>query len=84
MTNDSIIKLSTPFFYADLFGNVNIFSYISSMKITKDILIAIEKKSARKEMKDAGFFDGRFRSKRYKDKKKEANKKHCRKKVTIN
>jgi len=54
------------------------------MKITKDILIAIEKKSARKEMKDAGFFDGRFRSKRYKDKKKEANKKHCRKKVTIN
>ena len=43
------------------------------MIITKDILIAIEKRAVRKEMKDAGFFDGRFRSKRYKDKKKGRN-----------
>ena len=83
MTIDSIKKLSTPLFYAYIFGKVNIFSYISSMKITKDILIAIEKRAVRKEMKDAGFFDGRFRSKRYKDKKKEANKKHCRKKIKL-
>ena len=53
------------------------------MKITKDILIAIEKKAVRKEMKDAGFFDGRFMSRRFKDKKKEANKKHCRKKIKL-
>ena len=53
------------------------------MKITKDILIAIEKRAVRKEMKDAGFFDGRFMSKRFKDKKKEANKKHCRQKIKL-
>jgi len=53
------------------------------MIITKDILIAIEKRAVRKEMKDAGFFDGRFMSRRFKDKKKETNKKHCRQKIKL-
>ena len=63
-----------PFFYADLFGNVNIFSYISSMKITKDILIAIEKKSARKEMKDAGSLTAGLGLKDIKTKRKKQTK----------
>ena len=51
------------------------------MKITKDILIWIEKKSARKKMKAEGFYDGRYRTRKIKDKKKETNKKLCRKKI---
>ena len=51
------------------------------MKITKDILIGIERKSARKKMVSDGFYDGRYRTRKIKDKKKETNKKLCRKKI---
>lgn len=51
------------------------------MKITKDILLGIEKKSAREKMKADGVYDGRYRTRKIKDKKKETNKKLCRKKI---
>lgn len=51
------------------------------MKITKDILLGIEKKSAREKMKAGGVYDGRYRTRKIKDKKKETNKKLCRKKI---
>lgn len=43
---------------------------MAKKRITKEDLHKIEKSVVRKEMKDQGAFDGRFRSKVIKDKKK--------------